>query len=231
MLFIVQEKFRKLLHRARLAVLSGGPFGWSTQSVAQPPETRNSPHFGSSFTACCMATALILGSFHAAPQRSGRPWGGRSVRSVATPRQQARPQLVRGIEPEIVWADYPHIEPGEYPAISKLARTYFDRYFKRHICCVWFLVAVGPRRVKLPYFLNLGTGDQPRAGRRGNYWLAWIQANDGRLPSRGDRLSPRIFEQRAARVLVADTKMNFRGDGNFQPYSVIKNVLSWETTK
>ena len=142
------------------------------------------------------------------------------------------PRIARDAEPEITFADYPRIAPGEYQAVSKRARVYFDKSFRRHVCCVWFSILNDAGTVviaKLPWFLNLSDGPQPWAGRRSNYWQAWIKANGGRSPLRRDRLTPRVFEQRAARVLVADTKMNFRGDKVFAPYSVIREVIRWET--
>ena len=135
------------------------------------------------------------------------------------------------VEPRIAWADYPRVEPGEYAATSGRAFVYFDKFFNRHVCFVRFFVLDDSRMnviAQLPWFLNLGSGPRPRAGRRSRYLHAWVTAN-GRSPARRDRLSPRVFEHRAARVRVGDTTMTFRGDHKFGAYSVIKEVLSWET--
>ena len=149
--------------------------------------------------------------------------------SQVEPRPQ--PQLVREVEPRITWVEYPHIEPGEYAAASGRAFIYFDRFFNRHVCLVRFTVVDdggGDVLARLPWFLNLGSGPRPRAGRRGRYWNEWLRAN-GRPPKRRDRLAPRVFEHRAARVQVGDTTMPFREDREFDAYSVIREVLRWET--
>ena len=151
---------------------------------------------------------------------------------MALAQERLRPRIVRDVEPEITFADYPCIAPGEYQAISQRARVYFDKTFQRHVCCVWFSVLESDGMAvlaKLPWFLNLGNGPKPRAGRRSNYWRAWIVANGGHSPLRRDRLTPKVFEQRAAHVCVADTETNFRGDKVFAPYSIIREVIRWET--
>jgi len=159
--------------------------------------------------------------------------GGEITVAPAIQRQsRPQPQLVRKREPEITWAYYPRIEPGEYSAISEKARVYFDKCFKRHVCCVRFAVLDEGRTsvlARLPWFLNLGSGPQPRAGRRSRYWQEWVRAKGVHSPARPDRLSPRIFEKRAARVFVDDTRRNFRGDADFEGYSVVRGVLTWET--
>jgi|SRR6516164_4754516 hypothetical protein len=55
-------------------------------------------------------------------------------------------------------------------------------------------------------WLNLGDiKGKPRASRKGKFWQWWVQANDGRSPGRRDRMTPRIFQGRIARVEVGDT--------------------------
>ena len=151
---------------------------------------------------------------------------------MALTQERPGPRIVWDAEPEITFADYPRIAPGEYQAVSKRARVYFDKSFRRHVCCVWFSILNDAGTVviaKLPWFLNLGSGPKPRAGRRSYYWQAWIKANGSHSPLRRDRLTPKVFEQRAARVLVADTTTNFRDDEVFEPYSIIREVIRWET--
>jgi hypothetical protein len=77
---------------------------------------------------------------------------------------------------------------------------------------------------RVPMWLSLGGGEKPRASRRGKYLKAWVEANGG-PPPRGDRLSPRIFTRRFARVEVGDT------NAGPVPYSVVKKILLWETGK
>jgi hypothetical protein len=136
-------------------------------------------------------------------------------------------------QPEVSWAYIPRIQPGDYPAFSRSSAIYRDRQFKRWVCAIQFdvlsnsLVDVVGR---LTWYLNLGTGEKPHAGRRGNYWAAWVRANGG-PPRRRDRLSPHVFEGRCASVKVGDTTKNHRQDyvGAEEAYSVIRSVVRWET--
>jgi hypothetical protein len=109
----------------------------------------------------------------------------------------------------IEWTDYPKIPTGEYSAY-----------------CAWAGKYEGGIGVvaRVPMWLSLGTGEKPRAPRRSNYLKEWVHANGG-SPSRGDRLSPRVFVHRIARVEVGDTT---KGPA---PYSVVKKILLWETGK
>jgi len=76
-------------------------------------------------------------------------------------------------EPEITWTHTPRIEPGEYPGYSRSAKVYRDGDFKRWVCAVQFDVLTDDLtgvRARLTWFLNLGDGEKPHAGRRGHYW-------------------------------------------------------------
>ena len=150
----------------------------------------------------------------------------------ARPQRRSGSVLVRGAEPEISWRYCARIEPGEYRARSRSATVYVDGYFHRWVCAVQFdvlndwLIDVIAR---LTWYLNLGSRDRPRAGRRSDYWQAWLSANNG-PPKRRDRLSPQVFVGRHARVLVEDTQRDFKGITNAESaYSVIRKVLEWET--
>jgi hypothetical protein len=136
-------------------------------------------------------------------------------------------------EPEISWTFSPRIDAGVYPAFSRTAKVYRDGQFKRWVCAVHFdvlnsgLIEVLAR---LTWFLNLGDGEKPHAGRRTNYWRAWVAANEA-PPNRKDRLSSRVFVSRYARVVVGDTakdakQMRVAGEHS---YSVIREVLKWES--
>ena len=153
------------------------------------------------------------------------------------------PQIVRASEPEIDWSDYPHIEPGEYRAISTRARTYWDRRFQRWVCMVQFQILNSwgiDVIAKLPLFLNLGSNkDGPRAGRCSAFWQTWVRAN-GSQPRRPGRLTARVFQHRAALVEVADTaksiatetagrKTTYRQVAAEQPYSIVRRVIHWQT--
>jgi len=136
-------------------------------------------------------------------------------------------------EPEVSWTYTPRIQPGEYPAYSRSAVSYFDRQFKRWVCAVQFDVlseSLEEVLARLTWYLNLGSREKPHAGRRGNYWAAWVEANGG-PPRRKDRLSCRVFEGRFAAVSVADTTKSHR-EGTIkghERYSVIRSVVRWET--
>ena len=126
---------------------------------------------------------------------------------------------------EIEWTAYPRIPPGEYPAYCQFARTYRDPAFNRWTCLLQWSV-LKPDSVgviaRLPMWLALGSGEKPRASRRGSYAKEWVNAHGG-PPMRGDRLSPRVFTRRLAQVLVGDTT---KGP---MPYSVVTKIVRWET--
>jgi len=126
----------------------------------------------------------------------------------------------------------PRIEPGEYPAFSRLAKVYFDHHYKRWVCAVQFNIlsdSLIDVVAELTWYLNMGNRERPHAGRRGKYWPAWVKANDG-PPKRRDRLSPRIFERRYAVVEIGDTCKNYRQESTNEEscYSVVKDVVRWE---
>jgi hypothetical protein len=136
-------------------------------------------------------------------------------------------------EPEITWTHVPRVEPGIYPAMSRSAKVYRDGTFQRWVCAVQFDVLEGDLvgvQARLTWFLNMGAGEKPHAGRRGHFWCAWVIAN-GATPQRRDRLSPRVFLGRQAQVLVGDTTKDFkqvRIESN-NAYSVVRNVTRWES--
>jgi hypothetical protein len=128
--------------------------------------------------------------------------------------------------PEIEWRDYPRIVPGEYIAYCKAARLYRDPGFKRWTCQLFWDVFAeigGEVIATVPLWLSLGNGAKPRATRRMKYSEVWILANDG-PPTRADRISPRVFLRRMARVEIGDAK-------SVAPYSVVKRIVCWETGK
>jgi hypothetical protein len=142
-------------------------------------------------------------------------------------REVSGPTLVQRREPEIEWRDYPRIQPGSYFAYCRFAKHYRDRGFRRWTCLLRFDVFSDDLLSSLgcvPCWLNLSDGKKPYARRRGKYFAEWIRAN-GIAPTRGDRLSPRVFVGRMARVEIGDT------DPIKSPasYSVVRKILSWET--
>jgi hypothetical protein len=125
----------------------------------------------------------------------------------------------------VQWADYPHIEPGEYFAICYFAKRYRDPGFKRWTCLLrWDVLSDDLQQTIakcVPLWLPLGSGESPRASRRGKYLPEWVRANGG-PPSKGDRLSPKLFTGRIARVEIGDTDSPV-------PYSVVRRIIRWET--
>lgn len=135
-------------------------------------------------------------------------------------------------EPQITFHSYDHIAPGTYQAFSRAAKVYRDPVFKRWTCVVWFDVLDGSLInviTQLAWFLNLGTGDKPHAGRRSNFWSAWCAGN-GTVPKRGDRMTPAVFVHRHATVRVESVTKNHKGVTFAEPtYSKITRVISWNT--
>jgi hypothetical protein len=153
------------------------------------------------------------------------------VRALAE--RQARPELVKGSQPDIGWTPADRIEPGEYPAYSRFAKIYHDPQFKRWVCMVQFDVlneSLTHTLARLPWYLNLGDQEKPHAGRRTLFWEAWVTAN-GRQPLRSDRLSSAVFVKRYARVYVGDTVKDYRQKAVnvVSAYSVIRRVIEWQT--
>jgi len=137
-------------------------------------------------------------------------------------------------EPKISWTPRDRIEPGIYPAFSQCAKIYRDPMFKRWVCAVAFSLtddSLTQTIARLSWFLNLGRGETPHAGRRSKFWAAYCFANGGHLPSRADRsLSPRIFEHRQCFVEVRDVGRDFSGPTSGETsYSVVTRVISWNT--
>jgi hypothetical protein len=124
----------------------------------------------------------------------------------------------------IEWRDYPRIDPGEYRAYCKWGKQYLDPGFHGWRCLLrWDVLTDDLLRVLacVPLWFALGAGDKPHASRRGKYLPEWIRANGG-PPVRGDRLSPRVFVHRLARVVIGDTE-------GPAPYSVVRRIVEWET--
>jgi hypothetical protein len=147
--------------------------------------------------------------------------------------EMRRHQPVSVAQPEIEWTPADRIAPGEYPAYSRSAKTYFDPMFRRWVCAIQFDVlddALTNTLARVSCFLNLGAGEKPHAGRRSLYWREWVKANGG-PPARGSRLPPKVFVKRHALVVVRDTAKDYRQQDVSEAltYSVIGYVVRWET--
>jgi hypothetical protein len=135
--------------------------------------------------------------------------------------ESSEPEIQRG------GRDYVRIQPGIYTGRCQRTRTYRDPIFRHWTCLLVFnlfeptsgdTIANG-----IPIWYALGQGEHPLASRRGKYFPAWILANDGRAPQRQDRMPPKIFVGRVAKVRVSDTK-------GPAPYSKVAAILCWETS-
>ena len=137
------------------------------------------------------------------------------------------------VEVEIGGACTERIDPGEHPALSRDSIVYRDRQFARWICAIRFDIFDESKLetiARLKWFLNLGSREKPYAGKRGNFWAAWYQAN-GRSPRPSDRFSRRAFEGRMATVLVGDVAAS-HAQSSRDPennYSVVRSVVRWES--
>ena len=141
-----------------------------------------------------------------------------------TRRQEGPARNRRADSGSIEWRDYPRIAPGEYRAYCKWGKQYRDPGFRRWLCLLrWDVLTEDLMRVMacVPCWFPLGSGIKPHASRRGKYLPEWIWANGG-PPVRGDRLSPKVFVHRLARVEVGDTE-------GPAPYSVVRRIIEWET--
>jgi hypothetical protein len=156
-------------------------------------------------------------------QRKASPSERPPVRAKS--QQRLGPVMVR-CEPEIEWRDYPRIQPGSYSAYCRFAKHYRDPGFRRWACLMRFDVFSEDRLHLLacvPCWLNLSNGEKPHAGRRSRYFAEWVRANGA--PTRGDRLSPRLFVGRMALVEIGDTDPT----KSPAPYSIVRKILGWET--
>jgi hypothetical protein len=139
----------------------------------------------------------------------------------------ARHEVTANQEIAVEWREYPRIAPGVYRAYSALSKFHFDKCIRRWVCFVrWDVLSDDLARViaRVPLWWNLGSGERPRASRRSKYLAEWVRANGG-PPVRGDRLSPKVFCHRIARVEIGDTDAS----RSPIPYSVVKRVVAWQT--
>ena len=139
-------------------------------------------------------------------------------------KRRGRTSRARAVPPGVEWESHPRIAPGVYHAYCKFAAFYRDPGFRRWTClCRWEVLGGDLICVlaSVPQWLSLGSGEKPRASRRGKYFPEWVRANGG-PPARSDRLSPIVFVRRMARIEVRDT-------AGPAPYSVVGRILEWET--
>jgi hypothetical protein len=135
---------------------------------------------------------------------------------------------LRKQEPDIEWNDYPRLDPSVYLGYCSWAGKYYDPQFQHWTCLLrWTVVSEDLQQTiakSIPQWFRLGGEQKPHASRRGKYLGEWARANGG-PPSKNDRLdrlSPRVFTRRLARIEIGDAKSPV-------PYSIVKRIVSWET--
>ena len=125
-------------------------------------------------------------------------------------------------------APYPRLEPGEYSARCVEARVYWEKRFRRWTCRIKYrIIPEGPH---VYGFFNLGSGEEPHAGRGSEYRRAWIEANGG-APQRRQRLGHSVFRDKIFLIKVGDVSRNHDGRAHHQAdvYSTVKEIVkrSW----
>lgn len=121
---------------------------------------------------------------------------------------------------------YPRYEPGEYEIRCTEAKFYRDPRFRRLVCRLRCALVIDPER-EVYWFLNLGTGPKPEAGRGSKYWRAWVIAN-GILPKKRQVLSVRVFVGKIFLVRIGDVERRMDGSehSEVEKYSVIQEIIS-----
>jgi len=145
-------------------------------------------------------------------------------RNEAEARELPALHLVRENEPAVEWADYPRLEPGDYPAYCKRAKWYWEPGFKRWTCILLFDVL---RKSSQNIAWNRSDVVQRRCRKEAKGGEA-----DALLPRMGESqrqpagpqgsFVPSVFVRRMAQVRVADTSGPI-------PYSVVRQILEWST--
>jgi hypothetical protein len=119
---------------------------------------------------------------------------------------------------------YPRYSPGIYEAQCVAAQIYRDPQFRAWKALLHFRMAQTGQPVW--GFFHLGRGEKSKAGRRSNYWRAWVIANGG-PPRRRQTLSARVFNRKIFEVRIEDVTKRF--DQSDHPevaiYSTVKHII------
>lgn len=128
------------------------------------------------------------------------------------------------LEPICEDAPFPRYKPGIYEARCVGTKVYRDPRFKRLIARLEFRTL--PDCQPVFGFLNLGGGDEPKAGRGSEYYRAWTLAN-GTTPRKRETMSARVFKDKIFRVRIGDTtrKHDGREHSPAEVYSTVKEIL------
>ena len=146
-----------------------------------------------------------------------------------TPHWPDQRAVARSLDPEPTNEQtnerYERVPEGDYDAECQAAMTYRDPHFRRWTARLRFSLIPGGERIYA--FLNLGTAERPRYGKRSAYRRAWLIANDGMILGKRQRMSPRLFKGKLFRVRVRDVRSNYRQvrHPECDVYSVVAEVL------
>jgi len=147
------------------------------------------------------------------------------LKEMGKVKDEPKRALTQGQVP-IAYDDYPaRVEAGPYEArCIDAPPAYFDAGFRRWVQALTF--ELHPNLEVLHAFLNLGTGKQPHAGQRSNYFKAWVIAK-GRPPRRGDRMTADVFLNQLFEVDVSDVSTDCEGLDKAEPliYSRVSRVV------
>jgi len=115
------------------------------------------------------------------------------------------------------------IPEGEYEAMC--IRTEVNEMFGRKIYLIFRIINGKYKGTELFMACNFPKGEiSPRC----KYYIQWTLAN-GAPPSRGQRLSRKVFKHKLFSVLIRDTRRKYSGTNKIMPnslqYSVVETIL------
>lgn len=151
--------------------------------------------------------------------------GPRDAAAVAVIAARLAPQLQRGeIAPVAEGDPYPRYPAGVYDAQCVAGGIYRDPQFRAWKAVLKFRILLSGKPVW--GFFHMGRRERATAGRRSNYWRAWVIAN-GDGPRRRQVLSPRVFKGKIFEVRIEDVTKRF--DQSEHPegaiYSTVKEII------
>ena len=143
----------------------------------------------------------------------------------SSPAEATEPELICAENP----APWPRYKPGTYDlrCIShEFVRVkMFGKHWKLRLM---FRFMDGETKGRIAKFFHMGDGDNPKAGRKSEYFRAWVTANDGRLPRKGAQMSPSRFVGSVFRCTVRDVTRTIDPKIKHAPegvYSVVDKIL------
>jgi hypothetical protein len=153
------------------------------------------------------------------------PGQKRPLNGSKAEREATEPELICDEDP----APWKRYKPGEY----ELRCTSYEFVRVKMFGLQWklrlmFRFMDMETRGRIAKFFHMGNGAKPKAGRKSEYFRAWVIANDGRLPRKGCPMSPRAFAGHVFRAEVRDVTRTMDPKINHSPeavYSVVDKIL------